>query len=299
MATKISERQKRVSDNMDVDLNEKELYTIGEVSKICNISKKALRFYDKIGLIAPDKISEDNGYRYYSRETLLFVPVIKYFKQMGFKLDEMKTFLEGNTYFAHEKSFRKKIEELKALEQEIHMSVTSVTDWYDLILEAESVIENNVAEVSVKYMEPLTTCYLEQEFDHRYMESIINIDWTNYLESIGKAITGAVILHFPDCTEKIKGNRTKCQILQKVIGDCGNNPTITIGGSMVASCYHIGSHETIDKTYAKIFEWAEEHGYECTNESVERYVTDYWTIRKSEEFVTEVSVKIARKQVDK
>ena len=29
------------------------LYSIGEVSKLCNISTKALRFYDKIGVIAP------------------------------------------------------------------------------------------------------------------------------------------------------------------------------------------------------------------------------------------------------
>ena len=30
-------------------MKEQELYSIGEVNKICNISKKALRFYDKIG----------------------------------------------------------------------------------------------------------------------------------------------------------------------------------------------------------------------------------------------------------
>ena len=27
-----------------------ELYSIGEVSRICNISKKALRFYDQLGV---------------------------------------------------------------------------------------------------------------------------------------------------------------------------------------------------------------------------------------------------------
>lgn len=37
---------------LDSDAEDK-LYSIGEVSKICNVSKKALRFYDKIGLIAP------------------------------------------------------------------------------------------------------------------------------------------------------------------------------------------------------------------------------------------------------
>lgn len=275
-------------------MKDQKLYTVGEVSKICNISKKALRFYDKIGLICPDKISEDNGYRYYSRETLLFVPVIKYYKQMGFKLEEMRTLLEGSSYTEHEKDFRLKIDELRALQNDIQMSYTSVTDWYDLILEAESVIDNDVTEVSVKFMDLVTTCYLEQEFSHNYMESVINIEWTNYLESIGKAITGPVFLWFPDYREKLAGKNTPVRILQKIIADCGTNPTMTLGGHMVASCYHIGPHETINLTYEKIFKWAEEHGYKCENESVERYVTDYWTIRNSEDFVTEILIKISR-----
>ena len=36
-------------------LKDKELYTIGEVGRICGISAKALRYYDKIGIISPDK----------------------------------------------------------------------------------------------------------------------------------------------------------------------------------------------------------------------------------------------------
>lgn len=44
--------------------------------------------YDKINIISPDYICEENKYRYYNRETLLLVPVIKYFKQMGFKLEK-------------------------------------------------------------------------------------------------------------------------------------------------------------------------------------------------------------------
>lgn len=272
----------------------KNLYSIGEVSKICNVSRKALRFYDKIGLITPDQISKENGYRYYSRETLLFVPVIKYFKQMGFKLDEMREFLEGNTYEVHERGFRQKIDELRKMQEDIMIAHTSVQDWYDLILEAESVIANDVTEVSVKYMDAMTTCYLEQNFDYNYMESIINIDWTNYLEEIDKAITGPVILWFADCRAKADGRKTKTRILQRVISDCGNHPTMTLGGYMVASCYHIGPHETIGETYEKIFRWAEEHGYKCEGASRERYVTDYWTIRNSEEFVTEVSVRVTR-----
>ena len=96
-----------------------QLYSIGEVSKICNISKKTLRFYDQIGIISPDVVSEENNYRFYSKDTLLFIPVGKYFKQMGFKLDEMKEFLQGSSYEAHERGFYRKIEELKEQENQI------------------------------------------------------------------------------------------------------------------------------------------------------------------------------------
>ena len=69
---------------------QQELYSIGEVSRICNVPKKALRFYDKINIISPDYICEKSKYSTITGETLLLVPVIKYFKQMGFRLEEIE-----------------------------------------------------------------------------------------------------------------------------------------------------------------------------------------------------------------
>ena len=43
-------------------MRKQEFYSIGQVSKIANLSTKALRYYEKIGLIQPDKV-EDNQYR--------------------------------------------------------------------------------------------------------------------------------------------------------------------------------------------------------------------------------------------
>ena len=48
-----------------IETNGEKFYSIGEVSKLCNVSKKALRFYDEIGIISPDKVSPSNHYRYY------------------------------------------------------------------------------------------------------------------------------------------------------------------------------------------------------------------------------------------
>lgn len=274
---------------------EEKLYSIGEVSKICRISTKALRFYDKIGIIFPDVICKENGYRYYNKEFLLTVPVVKYYKQMGFKLEEMQGLVEGNACYYLEENFRHKIDQLRVLEQQIHNSYVSVKDWYELIQEAKLVRQNDVHDVTVKYIQAATFCSMEQDFEYRYMESIINIEWTNHLETANNEITGPVILNFGSFEEKMSGRCRRARIMQQAIHpckDCLNRKVL--GGTMVASVYHIGKHETIDAEYDRILSWTAKRGYKCGKESFERYVVDYWTTRNPEEFVTEVIVPVYR-----
>lgn len=42
------------------------MYTIGEISKIVNISANTLRYYDEIRLLKPNLIQNNNQYKYYS-----------------------------------------------------------------------------------------------------------------------------------------------------------------------------------------------------------------------------------------
>ena len=69
------------------------------------------------------------------------MPLIKYYKQSGFKLDEMREYLGGASYFKIENGFRKKIDELISLQSELELKLRSVNDWYKLILEAEGIME--------------------------------------------------------------------------------------------------------------------------------------------------------------
>ncbi|MCP3923255.1 MAG: MerR family transcriptional regulator [Desulfobacterales bacterium] len=270
----------------------KDRYSIGEVSKICNISKKALRYYDKIGLINSERTS-NNNYRYYSNESLLAVPVIKYYKQMGFKLDEMRGFIEGNAYSAIKRSFTTKIDELKKIQEETRRMYVSVKDWHDLIVEAEMVIENNIQEVAVKYIESSDYLFQNQTFNN-IMESIINIEFTNYVEKVDNEITGPVLINFSSVQDRIENKTQNVIIMQKTLKECKDDEKMIFGGQMMISCYHIGPHETIDETYRKIKNWAINHNYKTGDESFERYVTDYWTTRSTSQFVTEVMMTVSR-----
>ena len=52
------------------------LLSIGEASKLKNVSIKALRYYEKIGIFKPAYIDPQSGYRYYSPAQLFDLDVI-------------------------------------------------------------------------------------------------------------------------------------------------------------------------------------------------------------------------------
>ncbi|AYD40423.1 MerR family transcriptional regulator [Clostridium fermenticellae] len=272
-----------------------EFYSIGKVEEICKITKKALRYYDRMKILSPDKVCDENGYRYYSKKNLLTVPVIRYYKQSGFKLDEMREFLGGRASYEYvDRRFRKKIDELEDIDKEINLKIRSIKDWRQLIDEAEMVLANNVIDVSVKYIDSRKLIFLNQEFKYDYMDSIINIEFCNYIDSVNNAITGPVIINFPSYKDKMNGKCNSMKIMQQTILKCKDEQSIEYGGWLAACCYHIGKHENIGETYKKIENWVENHGYKCFEECYERYVTDYWTTQNTNRFITEVIIKIRR-----
>ena len=44
------------------------MFTVGEFSRICQVSIKTLHHYDRIGLLAPLKVDPFSGYRYYGQQ---------------------------------------------------------------------------------------------------------------------------------------------------------------------------------------------------------------------------------------
>ncbi len=277
----------------DMAEDKKKLYSIGEASKICNVSTKTLRFYDKMGVITPDYVSQENGYRYYSEVTLLKIPVIKYYKQMGFKLEEMAGLLNGESYQDMENNFRKKILELTRAEQEVHKSYVSVNDWYEMIREADMVSAQTVNPVSIRYLPTQEYAYMDQEFSYNYRESIINIPWTDYLTSMDCCITGPVIIEYPSMLDKMNGISRTARIMQRIVGTCDSRTNVLVmNGQLVASVYHVGGYDRIAESYQKILDYTKKEGYVCRGSSIERYVLDYWASEIQDEFVTEIIVPI-------
>lgn len=68
---------------------------IGEVAKETGLSVKAIRFYEKIGLIPPAERTFSSGYRLYTERDVRRLRLIKRTKLLGLRLSQIKEIVES------------------------------------------------------------------------------------------------------------------------------------------------------------------------------------------------------------
>lgn len=69
-------------------------WSIAEVAHMSNVTSRALRHYDRIGLLPPAYIGS-NGYRYYEREQLLRLQRLLLLRELGLGLPAIAAILNG------------------------------------------------------------------------------------------------------------------------------------------------------------------------------------------------------------
>ncbi len=69
------------------------MFTVGEFSRLAQVSKRLLRYYDEIGLLKPIRTDEFTGYRYYSAEQMPQLNRILALKDLGLSLDQIQRML--------------------------------------------------------------------------------------------------------------------------------------------------------------------------------------------------------------
>ena len=67
--------------------------TISQVAELTGISIRTLQYYDEIGLLKPSELTQ-SGYRLYNDEALKKLQQILFFKELGFKLKDIREILE-------------------------------------------------------------------------------------------------------------------------------------------------------------------------------------------------------------
>ena len=94
------------------------MFTINEVGKLTELTARALRHYEEVGLISPSRRGS-NGYRYYSKDVLAKIFEIKKYKNMDFSLEEINSFLNFKGSELEEILNNKLIVKFQSIEEEV------------------------------------------------------------------------------------------------------------------------------------------------------------------------------------
>ncbi len=88
-------------------------YRIGDVAELVGLSRDALRFYEKKGVITARK--KDNGYRYYSEKEIYKLMYVLYHRKMNTSLEEIENLVsEGISRASLRTRTKQRIAEEKA-----------------------------------------------------------------------------------------------------------------------------------------------------------------------------------------
>lgn len=272
--------------------------SIGEFSKICEVSTKTLRYYDEIGLIHPDEINPENGYRYYSISQLKTMLLINRLKSYHFSLEEIKAILELEEDQSEEKLFAALHRKRKEVQEKLNAFAYTLNQMSNDILNLEngipimSYLDNiEVQLVETKSMNILSIRQMMSSADYaagygKYFSRLYEKIATEKLTLIGKPMT---IYHSPEYNPAGNDTEFAIPIEETVKG------TKELPGSLCAKSVLKGPYPELTSVYANLMEWTKEEGYELIDSPYEVYITDPNQVTDPEDIVTEVYFPVKKK----
>ncbi|PYI56116.1 MerR family transcriptional regulator [Paenibacillus flagellatus] len=274
------------------------MLSIGEFSKICEVSTKTLRYYDEIGLIRPEEISPDTGYRYYSIRQLKRMLFINRLKAYRFSLEEIKIVLEWEADQAEEKLYAALQRKKKDLREQMDALEYALNQMNDDMLHLEKGIPlmAYLDRIEVQLVEtgPMNILYTRRMMSGddyaagygTYFGKLYERMASEGLTVQGRPMT---VYHSPEYDPA--GNDTEFAIpVQEAVKGTRDLP-----GGLCAKSVWKGAYPELRSVYARLREWVEAEGYRVAKPPYEVYVVGPERAAVSDELVTEVYFPVKKK----
>lgn len=269
----------------------KDLFSIGEISKLFLIPVSSLRYYSDIGLISPSYIDEQSGYRYFSTEQFEMLNTIKYLQALGFSLKEIKRFLENrdvNQFILQlenqKRETEKKIQELKRIEEKLENRIIQIKD--ALNSEKLNIIQElHLPERTVVVLNRKIKPGESLEMSIRMLENSSDMHSTIFLGKVGLSVSKENLLlnNFTEYSSifVIVENETYNSKMQKKLQE----------GLYVVLRFQ-GTHVESTTYYLKLLEYIRLKGYQVCGDSVEITLIDFGLTNDTSKFVTELQIPV-------
>ena len=105
--------------------------SIKQLSNLAGVSVRTLHYYDQIGLLPPQR-NRANNYRFYTRESLLRLQQILFYRELDFSLEEITNILNRPGFDliaaleAHHKALQAKAARLDTLLETVENTIRNI-----------------------------------------------------------------------------------------------------------------------------------------------------------------------------
>lgn len=273
------------------------MLSIGEFSKICEVSTKTLRYYDEIDLINPSEINPENGYRYYSIKQLETMLFINRLKQYNLSLEEIRAIIKSEEIqneelclelYKKKREFERKIQVYSKTIEQLNEDI-SVLEQGRSIMAYLNHIDIQLVEVPDMYIVSIRKMLHRVELKEAYGYCFHSILRKIQRENLTVCAPPMVLFHSDEFTPLGMDTEFAVPVEQFVTGTRDFCP-----GLCLKTVLH-GSYSNLPSVYAKQFEWAEQNGYENNGPLFEVYVTDASQISDEDELVTEIYYPVKKR----
>lgn len=273
------------------------MLSIGEFSKICKVSTKTLRYYAEIGLIMPDEINPENGYRYYSIEQLKKMLLINRLKSYNFSLEEIKSILKSEELqdeklygklIRKKADIEKQVQDLKKNLAQLNSDISNLKEGISIMSYLDR-IDVQLVEVPMMYLLSIRKMVHEYEFDKEYGNCFRKLLRKIVDDKLTMSAPPMVLFHSAEFSPFGLDTEFAIPIKEYVTGTRDFYP-----GLSLKTVVH-GSYSNLSSVYTKQREWAEKEGYECSNALYEVYVTDPTQVSKESDLITEIYYPVKKK----
>ena len=265
----------------------KNYYKIHEISRLYGIGVDSLRYYEKLGILKPRR--DINGYRLYSLKDMYKLNIIRDLRSLDFSMRQIKEYLDGQSVentlaFLHKEQemLKSRQEELKRREEIIRERIVSLTSSMDRIAETPFV-RTWPGRRCVQLNERMTR---DEEMDFAIKK--LHSRHEERLRELGNLETGAFL-----SMEDLKKGLTNVynSVFFILEGGMEEYDFVLPEGMYLCCCYR-GAYEQNRERVKELLSYADSHGFRAVGEPFEIYKVDNRHTMKTEEFLTEIQVRV-------
>lgn len=267
------------------------MYQIGEFSKICQVSVKTLRHYDRIGLLKPAEVDRFTGYRYYDRSQLEKMLLIQKLKRYGFSLEEIQSLMLCDDGAVLSKKLMRQKEILEWKQMETGMVIQELTLHLENLKRTGNIMEmQNEHTIQVVKTERMAVLACR----HRMAVDDFGRYYGTLYERIAReSIAPSGIFGAMYHDEEFNRDSSDIELFIGVRDDVHADKILE--AQECAMTVHKGAYSTLPETYAALVAWIEENGYAWNGEPYEIYTKTAQNGLKPQDWETEVYFPVRKR----